>query len=94
MDLMRAADLQVGHCLETVTGEESIVSSGSIRGKGLYTVVTTEDYIVVNRVIASPFASNHAIPNTFYKMLNFIAHLFSRSDMMQVFATFVVSFIN
>ena len=30
------------------------------------TVVTEEDFIVVNGVLASPFAVNHAVPNAFY----------------------------
>ena len=38
----------------------------TVHGKGLYTVVTKEEYVVVNGIIASPFAANHMLANLYY----------------------------
>ncbi len=40
----------------------------AVQGEGLYTVVTENmiDLVVVNGVVASPFAVNHAVGNAFY----------------------------
>jgi hypothetical protein len=36
--------------------------------EGVFTVVTTTEFIVVSDVIASPFAISHTIPKYFYKL--------------------------
>jgi hypothetical protein len=36
--------------------------------KGIYGVITIEEYIVVNEVVASPFAVNHYIVNKYYNI--------------------------
>ena len=64
--LTTAASLHVGHCVRTVSGQEKISAIQEVQGKGVYTVVTEEELIVVNGVLASPFAVNHAVPNAFY----------------------------
>ena len=66
LTLRTAASLHVGDCVRIVSGQEKISSIQEVQGKGVYTVVTEEDFIVVNGVLASPFAVNHAVPNAFY----------------------------
>jgi len=67
--LKTASSVQVGECVQTVAGEERVVSNVQEAGKGVYTVVTKEDgLLVVNGIVASPFAVNHAVANTFYQL--------------------------
>jgi Hint module len=67
--LKTAASVQVGECVQTVAGEERVVSNVEEAGRGLYTLVTKEDgLLVVNGIVASPFAVNHAVGNTFYQL--------------------------
>ena len=40
----------------------------TVQGKGLYTIVTKEEYVVVNGIIASPFAVNHMLANLYYNV--------------------------
>ena len=66
LTLKTAASLHVGDCVHTVSGQEKISAIQEVQGKGLYSVVTEEELIVVNGVLASPFAVNHAVPHAFY----------------------------
>lgn len=71
MSLLRAAEINVGSCVQTVDGQTTVTSNALVPGKGVYTVVTENaDYIVVNGIVASPFAINHAAAATFYRILN------------------------
>ena len=54
--------------------------------KGLYTIITEVEYIVVNDVIASPFAVNHYFTNKYYDILRLIhkyAPFLSQSSLMK-----------
>jgi len=68
--LKEASTLDIGNCLVTVQGEEIITSVISSVSTGISTVVTMDDdkLLVVNGVIASPFASNHLVANAFYNI--------------------------
>jgi len=67
LPLSRAADVVVGECIQTVAGQETVASNQVVQGEGVYTVVAEKgDYIVVNNVVASPFAVNHVVANGFY----------------------------
>jgi hypothetical protein len=68
LPLVRAASVQTGACVQTVNGQEVVVSNDVVQGEGLYTVVTENkaDLVVVNGVVASPFAVNHAVGNAVY----------------------------
>jgi hypothetical protein len=66
--LVKASDIIPNDtCLRTVNGNETVVSVLASTKQGLYTVVTENEFIVVNGFIASPFAYSHAIPNAFYR---------------------------
>lgn len=67
-DLAAIESLAVDECVLTVDGMDRIVSSESFQGRGVYTVVAadTNGKLVVNGVVASSFAVNHAAANTFY----------------------------
>lgn len=69
--LLQAGSLPMGACLHTVTGQDAIKSIVILpESTGVYTVVTASasDLLIVNGVIASPFASNHLIANSFYNI--------------------------
>ncbi len=65
----RAIDLQVGECLLTIDGEETIASL-DLRAHpgGIYTVVTANEYLVVGGVVASPFAYFHKPVHYYYNL--------------------------
>ena len=70
--LSYASKVSVNDCILTVTGEEKVKSVQYVRGEGVYTVVTTEEYIVVNGIVASPFGANHLMANLFYNIHRFV----------------------
>jgi len=49
-----------------MTPEQKIVSNTQEQGQGIYTIVTGEEYVVVNGIVASPFAVSHYVPNAYY----------------------------
>ena len=49
-----------------------VSSVETVQGKGLYTVVTKEEYVVVNGIFASPFAANHMLANLYYNIHRFV----------------------
>jgi hypothetical protein len=55
-----------------VSGEEAVSAVESVQGEGLYTIVTKAEYLVVNGIIASPFAFNHVAANLFYNIHRFL----------------------
>ena len=52
----------------TVSGRDMVFNVETVQGKGLYTIVTKEEYVVVNGIIASPFAVNHMLANLYYNV--------------------------
>jgi Hint module len=66
LPLVYAKDVNVGDCIMTVSGEERVSAVEVVPGQGLYTIVTKEEYVVVNGIIASPFATNHMMANLYY----------------------------
>jgi hypothetical protein len=68
MSLLSAADIKVNECLQTVDGQSRVVSKTLLQARGIYTLVTQEEFIVVNGIIASPFAVNHAVASAFYSV--------------------------
>jgi hypothetical protein len=67
-----ASSVTVGDCIITVSGMEKVSAVETVQGQGLYTVVTKEEYVVVNGIIASPFAFNHMLANLYYNIHRFV----------------------
>jgi hypothetical protein len=65
-ELMVAQELQVGSCLRTVHGNEKVVSTEEVHVDGVYTAVTEQEFLVVNGIVASPFASPSAMAHALY----------------------------
>lgn len=72
LPLVHASEVNVGDCVQTVSGQETVTSISTVRGNGVYTIVTNEEYIVVNGVIASSFGANHMMANLFYNIHRFL----------------------
>jgi len=66
--LVSASSLQVGGCVRTVDGKDTIKSTSRTTAKGIYTAVTLNEFIVVDGIVASPFAVAHAITHAFYNI--------------------------
>ena len=66
--LLRAEEVVVGSCLRTIDGLDTVQSTSLTKATGLYTIVTMEDMVVVNGIVASPFAVSHTIGNAFYSL--------------------------
>jgi len=67
LPVVRAADVQVGDCVKTISGESRVMSNSVVTGNGVYTIVTKDaDFVVVNGIVASPFAVNHVVANFVY----------------------------
>jgi Hint module len=67
-----ASSVIVGDCIMTVSGMEEVSAVETVQGLGLYTIVTKEEYVVVNGIIASPFAYNHMVANFYYNIHRFL----------------------
>jgi Hint module len=67
-----ASSVTVGDCIMTVSGMEEVSAVETVQGEGLYTIVTKEEYVVVNGIIASPFAYNHIMANLYYNIHRFV----------------------
>jgi hypothetical protein len=64
--LAYAGSLSEGDCLRTVDGGEAVTALSTIKAEGIYTAVTTNEFLVVNGIVASPFAVTHSLVNSFY----------------------------
>ena len=71
LPLVYASKVTVSDCVLTVSGEEKVSSVESVRGEGVYTIVTKEEFIVVNGIVASPFGANHMMANMYYNIHRF-----------------------
>ncbi len=79
LKLVYADFIRVNDCVQTIDGIEIVKSIEKIYRKGLYTVVPLENsYIVVNGILASPFAINHELANNYYNLYRFLYKIFPK----------------
>jgi hypothetical protein len=74
-ELIKADDLELNNIIMTIDGHEAIKYKDVIYDNGIYTVVTLEDYIIVNNIIASPFAISHLLASFYYKLHKMIYNI-------------------
>ena len=72
LPLKHASLVTVNDCVMTVAGEERVSMVSTILAEGLQTIVTKEEFVVVNGIIASPFAYNHVAGNLYYHLHRFL----------------------
>jgi len=56
------------NCIRSVDGDESIKSIRQVHSQGVYTAVTENEFLVVNDIIASPFASSSGLVHAFFNL--------------------------
>ena len=86
--LIPAGEVAIGSCLCTVDGFEVVESISMVKASGIYTVVTMEEYVVVNGVVASPFAVSHTVGNAFYGIYR---AMYSVAPLMMMSKAFVAA---
>jgi hypothetical protein len=67
-ELSSMKDVADRSCMQTTSGEDQIIRTGTMVGHGVYAVVTKEILIVVNGVHMSSFAHNHWLTNKYYNI--------------------------
>ena len=70
--IVYAYEVRLGDCIMKVSGKETVSALEEVQGEGLYTIVTNAEYLVVNGIVVSPFAYNHAAANFFYNFHRFL----------------------
>jgi len=71
--LAYAGSLAVGDCLRTVDGDEAVAAVSMTIAEGIYTAVTNNEFLVVNGIVASPFAVTHGLTNAYYNVHRLVA---------------------
>ena len=65
--LVTARSLKTGDCLMTANGEDTVAKiTLNVEAGGIYTAVTKNEFLVVDGVVASPFALAHGIAHSFF----------------------------
>jgi hypothetical protein len=85
--LMGASSVESG-MLVSVDGAVTVESVRTVQGRGVYTVVTEEEFVVVNGFVASPFAVNHAVANAYYNVIRAVPALMHFDFVKQASALF------
>ena len=63
------AQAKAAVCLRTVNGNEAVASIETFKANGIYSAVTLDnEYLVVDGVVASPFALAHGLVNAYYNL--------------------------
>ena len=73
LSTISAAKVAEGMCLRTILGDSVVTDIKAVRGRGVYSAVTFEEFVVVNGVVASPFAFNHFAGNLWYTIPRLVA---------------------
>ena len=77
LPLVQAGSVKAGDCVQTVSGKEQVTAVSMVQGQGIASAVTAAgNLIVVNGVVASPFAVNHAAPEAWYSIHRLVYALF------------------
>lgn len=74
--LVYAKSLKPGNCLKTAVGDSFLTSVEKAYSRGMYTVVTLNEFVVISGVIASPFSFNHRFVHSFYNLHRAIYKLY------------------
>ena len=69
LSLVQARAVSVGDCLQTTEGKAPVVATRLVKGKGIRSVVTLAgNLVVINGIVASPFAAQHCIGEAWYSI--------------------------
>mmetsp|Transcript_79892 Transcript_79892/g.159514 ORF Transcript_79892/g.159514 Transcript_79892/m.159514 type:complete len:329 (+) Transcript_79892:34-1020(+) len=59
-EVLTAGELVVGDCVLTMDGKETLIGITMTEKSGVYTAVTENKFIVVDRIVASPYSSSRS----------------------------------
>uniref|UniRef100_A0A6C0B683 Hint domain-containing protein n=1 Tax=viral metagenome TaxID=1070528 RepID=A0A6C0B683_9ZZZZ len=94
--LITADKVDVGDIIISKDGNDIVESITTIELEGVYTVVTKEEYIVVDNIVASPFFENfHMLGNIYYSLFRALYNInpnIIKSNMYQKFNEFSHAF--
>ena len=84
VSVTKAADeIVVGDCVNTIHGPETVVFIDRIPGQGIYTIITMEQLIIINGIVATPFGGiNPTFANLYYNLHRLLYRIGGRSLMM------------
>lgn len=93
LSLVQAGSLALGQCVQSISGLEPITAVTNVPSEGVYTVITKYDgLLIVNDIVASPFAVNHLVTNAFYNIIRLVYNIapsVTKTSMMgRVFCAF------
>jgi len=71
-DIISAKDISLGDTIISVDGKETVTAVSDFDCEGIYTVVTLEEFIVVNNIVASPYALFHFLGHLYYSIHKFL----------------------
>jgi hypothetical protein len=78
-ELMKSENAEIGDTLITKDGNETVTAVTSEQLEGVYTVVTLDEYIVVDKIVASPFPNLHVFGSQNFHVLGGIYYYLFRS---------------
>jgi hypothetical protein len=61
-----AKNIDIDDIIITIDGNDKVTSKEVIKEEGIYTVITLEEYIVVDNIVVSPYAIFHLLGNIYY----------------------------
>jgi hypothetical protein len=67
-ELINAYKIDIGDIIISKSGNEIVESLTNIELEGIYSVVTQEEYIVVDNIVASPYAAFPNLANIYYSL--------------------------
>ena len=81
LKLKPARDVQRGECVYTTTGLHShldrvVYKDDNVYDLGIYTVITTQPYIVINNTLVSPYEYNHMVVHTYYNIYRMLYYVY------------------
>mmetsp|Transcript_35144 Transcript_35144/g.41445 ORF Transcript_35144/g.41445 Transcript_35144/m.41445 type:complete len:701 (-) Transcript_35144:293-2395(-) len=65
-ELMVAHEIEVDSCIRTIDGHEKVIEIDREENNGVYTAIAENEFLVVNGIIASPFASPSAAAHALF----------------------------
>jgi len=69
LPLIQARAVSVGDCLQSTEGRAPVIATRVVQSKGIRSLVTLAgNLVVVNGIVASPFAAQHRISEAWYSI--------------------------
>ena len=66
--LKKSQNININDCISTINGLQTILSKEIMTNYGLYSLITLNEYLVINDMVVSPFAYNHYYTNQYYNI--------------------------